>query len=96
MLQMATFLIFAFILSWQFTRDSTLQRHNVILYHDYNPSVILAIIWVFCCITGIIFFLDLNLVIFHYYIISKKMTTLEYVRMKRDEEIVRSELVISF
>ena len=54
----------------------------------------MTIIWIFCCIAGIIFFLDLNLVIFHYYIISKKMTTLEYVRMKRDEEIVKNELVI--
>ena len=91
---MATFLIFTFILSFQFIKDNTLQNQNVALYYDYDPSVIMTIIWIFCFIVGIIFFFDLNLVIFHYYLISKKITTLEYVKMKLNEEIVKNELVI--
>ena len=42
-------------------------------------------LWLFTCITGIFFFLDINLVVFHFWLIEHNMTTYDFIMKKRDK-----------
>lgn len=75
---------FYFTYEYHFKNDLFCSDSSFINNDEQNLIVFMVFLWIFTAITSTIFILDINLVLFHLWLINHNLTTYDYILERRE------------
>lgn len=91
------FAIFSLILTYEYNYDKNdfiNKRAHFFNNDEQTIFGLMILMWIFTSITLILAILNTNLVFFHFWLIKNKMTTYEYILMRREKSGKKVDVII--
>jgi len=83
------------VVTVNYSNDKTLSQNNIVLYDNEESKITRAMVaaWIFSSVSLVFVVLVANLVFLHIFLISKKLTTFEYIIMVQERKDHQREMV---
>jgi len=95
MVFLSVFLLFGALVTAHFIKDPSFIERDIFLYGHNEGKILvgLVLMWIMMAISLAFVVLDGNLVFFHVYLISKGLTTFQYILIVEERKDYKRQLV---
>jgi len=88
--------VFGALVTASYIQDPDLLEREIFLYNDNRDRIIIGMVflWIMMAVSILFLFLDINLVLFHIFLVKRGLTTFQYVSMVENRKEQKREKVI--